>query len=488
MTHNNMATTLTTQARQHKGLLFCCSLSQSREMKKATSPRLERPAHKLKKLALVSPPSLNADGRLRRVLDGESSLSSGKRSAGKLSRGPPPLAKKLKTAQKVVRVNLEEASSIQDGVANKDDYDDSGSSEEEGQNQQSKEKSGPNLKNKIMGTWYKKLSKRFPRGGSGDWPRSTLLETASVTEPVWELYRSLCDNIVSFAETQGNRLNSDEDVDMIMVKWFHKEFEHGEDLSKGEKAFAAWQAVFPEFSKYGKKKLPRSHRALKGWRKLAPPRSRKPAPFQVVAAHAVRLAARGKHHMALWVLVGFIAYLRPSENMKLKKRDIVRPRPGVTKFWGLLLCSSESHLQSKTGASDESVMMDNKSITWIGEALAALAEGEGSDALWPFTYPELSAELRACSRDLGVKLVPYQLRHAGPSWDRIKNFRSLMDIQKRGRWKSFKSVTRYEKATLILSEFDRLPKLIKQHCDLCTLHLKEYMLGTLEPSLLKPAC
>ncbi|CAE8588770.1 unnamed protein product [Polarella glacialis] len=339
-----------------------------------------------------------------------------------------------------------------------------------------------------MWAWYKKLSLRFPKGGSGDWPGSTLLETASVTEPVWEVYRNLCNNIVEFAEEEGSRLNSDEDVDMIMVKWFHREFEQGEDLSKGEKAFAAWQAIFPEFSKFGKRKLPRSHRALKGWRKLAPPRSRKPSPFQVVAAHAVRLAARGKHHMALWVLVGFIAYLRPSENMKLKKRDLVKPRQGVTQFWGLLLCSSDSHLQSKNGASDESVMMDNKSIEWIGDALAALAEGKGSEALWPFTYPELTAELRACSKDLGVKMVPYQLRHAGPSWDRTKNFRSLADIQKRGRWKSFKSVTRYEKATLILSEFDRLPKAVRQRCDLCTRHLKDYILGTMNPPGLNAAC
>ncbi|CAE8643896.1 unnamed protein product [Polarella glacialis] len=446
-------------------------------MKKASAPIRARPRPAAKPETKVSRPGLNADGRLRRVPAGGSSSSSGARCTKRLCRGSPPLARKLKVIPKMKPVDLEAASCTQGGGENKDDYDDSGSSEEEMQARPAQGLPGPNLKNKTMGILYKKLALRFPKGGSGDWPRSTLLETASVTEPVWVTYRSLCENIVNFAEEQDNRLNSDEDIDMIIVKWFHKEFEGGEDLSRGEKALAAWQAIFPEFSKFGKRKIPRAHRALKGWRKLAPPRSRKPTPYQVVAAHAVRLAARGKHHMALWVLVGFIAYLRPSENMKLKKRDLVKPRSGVTKFWGLLVCSSESHLQSKTGASDESVMMDNKSLPWIGEALEVLASGEGREALWPFTYPELTAELRLCSKELGVKMVPYQLRHAGPSWDRIKNFRSLVDIQKRGRWKSLKSVTRYEKATLILSEFDRLPSAVKHHCDLCARNLKEYILG-----------
>ena len=33
-------------------------------------------------------------------------------------------------------------------------------------------------------------------------------------------------------------------------------------------------------------------------------------------------------------------------------------------------------------------------------------------------------------------MVPYQLRHSGPSWDRCQTFRQLDAIQKRGGWRS----------------------------------------------------
>ncbi len=163
--------------------------------------------------------------------------------------------------------------------------------------------------------------------------------------------------------------------------------------------------------------------------------------------------------------------------MKLRKRDFIPPQAGLTKKWGLLVCSSESHLQSKTGASDESIMLDNQTLPWLGDLLPALVEGEPSDLVWNFTYPEIVAELRKTNKVLKTSMVPYQLRHAGPSWDRLKHHRGLQDIQKRGRWKAFKSVLRSEKATLVLQEFKRLPLALQRHCNECVNNLKEILLG-----------
>ena len=53
------------------------------------------------------------------------------------------------------------------------------------------------------------------------------------------------------------------------------------------------------------------------------------------------------------------------------------------------------------------------------------------------TFEELG-----CSK---LAVVAYSLRHGGPSWDFMKKFRGLEEIQQRGRWRSSSSVLRYQK-------------------------------------------
>ena len=57
--------------------------------------------------------------------------------------------------------------------------------------------------------------------------------------------------------------------------------------------------------------------------------------------------------------------------------------------------------------------------------------------------------------------VPYQLRHAGASWDRFKKFRSQLEVKMRGRWAADSSMTRYEKHALLNQIFEDLPQTIQ---------------------------
>ena len=57
----------------------------------------------------------------------------------------------------------------------------------------------------------------------------------------------------------------------------------------------------------------------------------------------------------------------------------------------------------------------------------------------------LHLRLHQCHLE-NLGLHTYSFRHGGPSHDRAIKFRSLGDIQKRGRWASPASVRRYEKA------------------------------------------
>eukprot|EP00974_Lingulodinium_polyedra_P051784 4979751-Lingulodinium_polyedra.AAC.1 len=64
--------------------------------------------------------------------------------------------------------------------------------------------------------------------------------------------------------------------------------------------------------------------------------------------------------------------------------------------------------------------------------------------------------VKKCSEELRVPFVPCQLRHSGPSWDRLRNLRPLLEVQKRGMWASYAPVARYEKAARSLAECQRI--------------------------------
>ena len=62
-----------------------------------------------------------------------------------------------------------------------------------------------------------------------------------------------------------------------------------------------------------------------------------------------------------------------------------------------------------------------------------------------------------------LQITPQPLQHGGASEDRAVNAGSLEEVQKRGGWKSFNSVRRYEKHarfSLVVSKFP--PELLRQ--------------------------
>ena len=67
-------------------------------------------------------------------------------------------------------------------------------------------------------------------------------------------------------------------------------------------------------------------------------------------------------------------------------------------------------------------------------------------------YAEYLLLFRRAAANLQVNMVPCQGRHSGASVHRAENLRTLESIQKRGRWKSAKSVRRYEKNGTCCSE------------------------------------
>ena len=102
--------------------------------------------------------------------------------------------------------------------------------------------------------------------------------------------------------------------------------------------------------------------------------------------------------------------------------------------------------RSKTVEFDDSVAIDSKYMKpWAPALCAQLKKGKPEQPLWDFDYTHFS----------NMSLTPYQLRHSGPSIGRAADTRSLLEVQKRGRWKSFKSVA---------ANFGQLSRSLQVHC------------------------
>lgn len=231
----------------------------------------------------------------------------------------------------------------------------------------------------------------------------------------------------------------------------------GYTSSDGVYTVVGWMALHPSYSRHGLLSLVRSHRALKGWRRLEPPRSRIGVTIFVVSAVAAELIRRRRPDMAVWIMISHLGYLRPSSNMALRRRCLVTPKAGACDFWSLLLNSWEYKLVSKPGTTDDAVLLDGTDYAWLAPKYREMIQGDPNEKLWTFTYFGLVKEILAAASAIGINLVPYQLRHSGSSWERLRNERSLQEVQTRGRWRSFASVTRYEKVSRLLSEYDKIP-------------------------------
>ncbi|CAK9070805.1 unnamed protein product [Durusdinium trenchii] len=273
----------------------------------------------------------------------------------------------------------------------------------------------------------------------------SFLEAAAITKRVRERYNRSLSALMTFLQSNGFNFSVDQQVDTGLVKYFEMKFTEGEGSHVGDYALAALLDRHPEFGKNGFRKIPHAWRALKGWRKLCPSRSRLAYPLPLWCGIAWRMIARGHLQKGVFNLLQLSTYHRPSTLLKLKKMGLVPPTSGVTGTWSILTSLTETSDISKTGTKDDAVLLDSPFLDFIEPVLRRLAKGPPLAPVWTFTYPEYLEVFNQCAKDLKVEVVPYQARHSGPSIDYAAKLRTLEEIRKRGNWASRKSVTRYEK-------------------------------------------
>lgn len=306
-----------------------------------------------------------------------------------------------------------------------------------------------------------------------NYPRSTisasqggraLLERASVQHRTLTDYADRIRRFGSMAGAPPLATVEPEALDAYLVDHFDALFFEGEGVDAGSRLLAAIAFHHPRFSRLGAHSLPRAWRALRGWKRLAPPKAGLPMPQ--VGMHAVvgALIAMNDRPAALATLLGFYGYLRPGELCSLTPMHLVAPvqsAPVQLRHWGLILGPVELRRSTKVGEFDESVLMDVPELKWIHPYMSELAPRQPpTKPVWPFDCADYCRRFLKASRLAGTRclgLYPYSLRHGGASFDALQGRRPLAQIKKQGRWKADSSVRRYEKATRALQRVHRLP-------------------------------
>ena len=308
-------------------------------------------------------------------------------------------------------------------------------------------------------------------------PNKTILEQAAVSAPCRARYKMLWETIRPKIEKSNGLLKDKAEVENVVCNHLEEMYMDGDDLATGRYLVAAIMYFCVALKVCGLQGLPRIRQSLNGWQKLAPAKSRLPIPFEVVALISTWAIKSGHIQIALLILLSFMLYLRPSEGLKLRCQDVVRPtrKKGAFSMWTFILHPYEEGVPSKTQEFDESLQLDlayHKEMgaaLWRALNLQARAPG---DKVFSVTTSEVN-ELLASARDalnlgpLGV-LHMYRLRHGGASHDYANGLRDLASVQARGRWQAARSVRRYQKGARLAQLFASLKDAVQHECLMAT--------------------
>ena len=141
--------------------------------------------------------------------------------------------------------------------------------------------------------------------------------------------------------------------------------------------------------------------------------------------------------------------------MQLRAADIIVLREKDNFEVSLKLGFAERGESAKTGVR-QGVRVDSP---YLATMLAdRKKENAASDRVFKITRDSYAKACSDAAKVLGVFLgPPHSVRHSGPSHDAATGYRTLWQIQRRGRWASERSVLRYAKTHFWVEARARAP-------------------------------
>ncbi|CAK0822447.1 unnamed protein product, partial [Prorocentrum cordatum] len=293
------------------------------------------------------------------------------------------------------------------------------------------------------------------------------LKQRSVGGATLRLYQRECEMLVAWWKAQRLSTVSTEAHDEALERYLDKLFFDGEPASRANNVVHALMCHIDEV--WAKTPhFPRTRRALRGFRKASQTRSRDGCPWEAALALAHWMGRQRTPFMAnsaALTLVLFDGYLRASEGLGLGRDQLIPPQGGhgARRCWAAMICPEEEGRPTKSGDFDDTVIFGDTSearrplLTKILQVLHRTTEA-GALVFDGLSLNSCERVFRRGTLELGLenlRLTPHCLRRGGASTDGLDDL-PIVQIQKRGRWKSLASCKRYEKKGRLLKQLDRL--------------------------------
>lgn len=251
-------------------------------------------------------------------------------------------------------------------------------------------------------------------------PQMTVLQEASVSETSLQAYSTHWESMKPFMQKGNGKLKPAKEVDRLLSNYLEELCMDGEDLSSAQYAVAALQFLNPDLKSPGVQKLPQAKQSLKGWKRLAPGKSRMPVPWEVTCLLVMHALEKRLKHLAFHMLVMFTLYLRPTEALRLRKCDVVPPasrRKRAYQRWTFVLHPHEVN-------PCRYLQMDQDYHRGIAEALMRWvnsSQTSDKDAIFNHRNLDLNqfleeSQKKLCLQKIG-KIQCYRFRHGGASHD-----------------------------------------------------------------------
>lgn len=311
------------------------------------------------------------------------------------------------------------------------------------------------------------------------------LERRSVSKVVENQYAIHYERFRAFCRDSGVEQPADCQLDSLLTDFLDHIFLEGRHVADGEKTMASVEYHHHKV----RGNLLRTRRALRGWRKEAPPQSRVLMPMLLAYGLAMALMSRSQKEMAVKVILDFDTYMRPGESIDLKNKHLVRPVKGAgPQFrWHFIIVRDFDEKQpDKVGVFDNTIALNSADRIWIGDVISTMMKGKDKEAkIFSFSMEEFRKQFGEVSKILGIPgLHPYQLRHGGAAHDLASKARDHAQVKARGRWSTDQSVRRYTKTGKIQTLLGQLSKGSLEYCRWSQRNLKSVMSGRMQPKRL----
>ena len=293
-------------------------------------------------------------------------------------------------------------------------------------------------------------------------PRHKQLRALRVQDVALLRYSEAVDRFQTYCLRRSLVLDCMDSVDLHMATFFADLMDEGFSYNDASYTLFGYIVLEANVSAPEKLLLPRARGALKGWNARFPQSSRTgadPLIWFLIGEEMTKISVP----LTAALIIQLDTYARPSEVLRVRKRDVVRPVTKQCKFWGIIFGNSSFGERTKTGTQDDTVLLD--SLTPDAARVLSLvykACRRPDDLLFPSCSLDFYEKSMAQAKNavgLGpFSLTPHSVRHSGPSMDFLNKARLPEEIMARGRWASIKSIQRYRKPGQLLAKMSKIPE------------------------------